>query len=243
MNYNLFSYICIVIVAAITNQDIRGNTINRLDLAATISGQFNFMKKIDLTGKRFGRLLVIDTVKEKTYKIKWICLCDCGNTSTPTTNSLKNGTKSCGCLAKEIVSNKFTTHGLRNHELYGVWKAMFNRTCKPNYKGYHRYGGRGIKMCDSWKNSFVNFLNDVGERPSKKHSLDRIDNNGNYEPSNIRWATQKEQMNNTRVCVNLLDLETGIYYTSIIDAAKAIYNENRYYVKKNIDKRFKICKK
>jgi hypothetical protein len=206
-------------------------------------GIFYFMEKRELKGLKFERLLVVERVANKNKKTAWMCLCDCGKKTIKTTNALQSGVKTCGCLTKEKTSQRFKTHGLRNHELYIVWKSIFNRTSKPNYKGYHRYGGRGIEMCSRWKNSFTDFLNDVGERPTKKHSLDRIDNDGNYEPSNIRWATQKEQMNNTRVCVNLLDLETGIYYTSIVDAAKAIYNENTYYVRKNIDKRFKICKK
>ena len=166
------------------------------------------MNFIDLTGQKFNRLTVIKRVdkpihlkKNETY---WLCLCECGNNTILTSTSLKAGkTKSCGCYHKE----KQTIHGKNKHHLYRIWCAMIQRCYNANNKQYHFYGGRGITVCDDWKNNFQAFydwsyLNGYTDEKTltgrHKLTIDRVDNDGNYEPSNCRWVTQKEQSNNTR---------------------------------------------
>lgn len=130
-------------------------------------------------------------------------MCDCGNKTIVSTGNLKNGTtKSCGCYQREYQAKRgrknFYKHGLSNHPLYPTWSTMKSRCYNKNNISYKNYGARGIKVCDRWLNSFENFLKDMGEKPSDKHSLDRIDINGDYEPSNCRWATPEEQAINKR---------------------------------------------
>ena len=156
------------------------------------------MQSLDLTGMVFNRFTVIckdDNSKSKTKNIKYICKCDCGNIKSVFGFSLKNGdTKSCGCFSLD----KKTKHGFYYTKEYGVWRNMIYRCNNINCKKYKLYGGRGIKVCDRWAISFENFINDIGFRPSNKHSLDRFPNkDGNYEPSNCRWADIYEQNSNT----------------------------------------------
>lgn len=165
------------------------------------------MRAIEMTGKRFGRLVVLEkSAKKKPGKIYWICKCDCGNTTHPIDGaSLRNGkTKSCGCFGREQVRKAHTTHGGRYSKINYIWHNMKERCNNPSYRDYENYGGRGIAVCDEWNNSFECFrdwaLNN-GYNPNAKRgmcTLDRINVNGNYEPSNCRWTTQKEQCNNIR---------------------------------------------
>lgn len=163
-------------------------------------------KLIDLTGQIFGRLVVIGR-SENTPRgmTKWLCKCDCGNTTTPISGNLKLGrVSSCGCIRKEQLSARNTLtktkHKLCHTVEYKTWGAMFTRCTNKKADSYPAYGGRGISVCERWK-SFDLFLEDMGKRPSDNHSIDRIDPNGNYEPSNCRWATRRDQNYNKRTTV------------------------------------------
>ena len=158
---------------------------------------------IDMTDKRFTRLTVINQAgKNHRNAILWNCLCDCGVKLVVIGHSLRNGnTKSCGCynIDSIIKRNKLKkTHGMRESPEYSVWVSMKDRCTNLNGQKYESYMKRGIAVCDRWKDSFENFYEDMGPRPSNKYSLDRINNNGNYEPSNCRWATITEQNRNRR---------------------------------------------
>ena len=152
---------------------------------------------IDLTGQKFGKLIAIEKTdrKSSSRSIVWKCKCDCGKETFVSSSSLRSGnTQSCGCLKKELV----TIHGQCQSSEYHSWDSMKARCYNPNYNQFKDYGGRGIEVCDRWKDSFENFLADMGSKPSSKHSIDRIDVNGNYEPGNCKWSTNQEQARNKR---------------------------------------------
>lgn len=152
----------------------------------------------DMTGRRFGRLVIIGFAGGCTDRFRWYCQCDCGNVSVVTKSNLVSGhTTSCGCYHKERKLAASTRHGKSHTKVHNAWNAMLDRCTNANYEGYPLYGGRGIAVCERWR-VFENFFADMGEPPSPQHSLDRIDVNGNYEPSNCRWATAKEQSRNRR---------------------------------------------
>lgn len=157
-------------------------------------------KYIDLTGQKFGRLTVLEPLPTYKGKVWWKCRCDCGVVKNVESQPLRSGrTKSCGCLNAERTRNaKYRlTHGMTGRRVYNCWQNMKIRCNNPKTSGYHNYGGRGIKVCRRWL-KFENFYADMGDPPSPKHSLDRIDVNGNYCKRNCRWATSTEQCNNKR---------------------------------------------
>jgi len=155
-----------------------------------------------MNGRRFGRLIVIEMSadREKNGNIRWVCRCDCGKEHTVNGHSLRNGSiRSCGCLLAESK----TKHGKYKDPIYHVWQSMRARCSNPNHPSWHRYGGREIKVCDRWK-SFELFAEDMGERPPGK-TIERRDNDGNYEPSNCYWASTSEQGNNRSTNVMIGD--------------------------------------
>lgn len=163
----------------------------------------------DLTGQRFGRLMVLyyEGRYESGSNSKWRVVCDCGQVRSMKSTNLKQN-QSCGCVHSELVAARNTTHGLTKGgtfpPLYHIWAGMVRRCNFPSSHCWDNYGGRGIEVCQLWMagdgkiTGFECFVRDVGPRPSDLHSIDRINNDGNYEPGNVRWATSKEQNNNRR---------------------------------------------
>jgi hypothetical protein len=150
--------------------------------------------------EKYNRLSIIEIIPGKNKKVK--CVCDCGNTGTYILSNVKSGkTKSCGCLYKESRGKQGfcnISHGHTGTAEYICWKSIKARCYNKNRKDFYLYGGRGIVVCDRWINSYQNFFIDMGKKPSPEYSIDRIDVNGNYEPSNCRWATPTEQRLNQR---------------------------------------------
>lgn len=157
---------------------------------------------VDMTGITYGRLTVLGyagkrSAEPRTY---WYCRCDCGTVKVICGHNLKQGTsRSCGCLQRELVSKRCTLHGQsrkgNQSSEYSTYKGAKERCNNPKHKYYAYYGGRGIEF--RFK-SFASFLSCIGCKPSARHELDRVDNDGHYEPGNVRWATSEEQANNTR---------------------------------------------
>ena len=157
------------------------------------------MKCIDLTGQTFGAWTVIEKCKPiKGVSTKWVCRCKCGREVEVFGTSLKQGlSTSCGCERKQKISEKVKTHGMTNTRLYRIWAGLKARCYNPKKDNYKWYGGKGVKMCDEWKNSFEAFSTwAISQGYTDELTIDRIDSSGNYEPSNCRWISIKEQQNN-----------------------------------------------
>ncbi len=201
------------------------------------------MLKNDLTGRRFGYLTVICRGPDKRNNsvlrpngcvvVTWIVRCDCGTEKQINYASLVRGfTSSCGCMSIRLRTAKRTTHGCSRNgnetAEYRAWKAMITRCKNTRTKSYQNYGGRGVRVCDKWENSFEAFLSDVGAKPGPEYTLDRIDVNGDYCPENCKWATRKEQNRNKRTTLrddNGEPLQTraereGINYWTVKDRYK-----------------------
>jgi hypothetical protein len=158
-------------------------------------------KKIVLKqGDKYARLTVIkECGRSGDGKVLWKCRCDCGKTAVVSGKSIHSGrTRSCGCLMRDTSALTHKTHGMSQTPEYKSWQSMIQRCEYPSQKCYKHYGGRGIKVHESWRHSFENFLRDVGPKPSPKHELERLNNNKGYEPGNVVWATRYEQLRNNR---------------------------------------------
>lgn len=157
-----------------------------------------FIPRKNLSGKRFGRLTVLRPAYRENTTSVWLCSCDCGNITYASGYALTSGrTQSCRCLHKELLSKRQKTHGLTDkHPIYRTWRGMKQRCLYPNHACFNRYGGRGIKICDRWLD-FKNFYEDMRPTWFKGASIDRVNTNGDYTPENCRWATPKQQANNS----------------------------------------------
>lgn len=150
-------------------------------------------QRIDITGQSFNQLTVIKHVQGT----KWLCMCDCGKRVERSSLDIRTGkVKSCGCEKSKLLSKAKTTHGMTRTATYRSWLSMRRRCYDKDHPQYRYYGGRGITVCARWRHDFSAFLADMGERPEGT-TIERTDRDGNYEPANCRWATQKEQMKNT----------------------------------------------
>ena len=168
----------------------------------------------DLTGQKFGQLTAIVRAENSRAHHRYECLCECGNTATVMAQDLSRGhTQSCGCLARFNSQ----THGGRYMPEYKVWSGMLTRCRNSNQNSFRHYGGRGVTVCERWLD-FSNFISDMGHRPSAQHQLDRINNDGDYEPSNCKWSTPIEQANNKRS--NRRVTVRGVDFKSATEAAR-----------------------
>lgn len=199
-------------------------------------------KSLKLAGRTFGRLTV-DTFagisQDKYQKSLWNCTCECGAKIVWPGAQLNRGKKrSCGCAERERIKLQNITHGMSYSSEYTVWRGMIARCTYPSHKSFHRYGGRGITICDRWRNSFENYFADMGPRPSLQHSIERRDTNGNYEPNNCYWATNKEQSRNRR---STLWIEFNGALTQVIDIYERTEHRVSYEVFRGRIKRLGWC--
>ena len=193
----------------------------------------------DLTGIRFGRLVAIKCIgpykatPSSEPKIQWECKCDCGTYCNVGRGSLVSGlTLSCGCLNKERAAERKITHGQSTSVIYRAWQKAIGRCTKKYETGWKDYGGRGIKVCAEWMKDFNAFAKYMGPKPSPYHSIDRINNDGNYEPGNVRWATREQQSRNRRKPVHRTHCLRGHKFTE----------ETTYWVIQKDGKQHRSCR-
>lgn len=195
---------------------------------------------VDLTGMRFGRLYIKEFAGYKNRRAVWLCRCDCGNEKIIIGKNILNGkSQSCGCLRIDQTVERFTKHGLRSQnndqteKLYGVWKSMKARCYNKNQTEYNRYGGRGITVCDEWREDYSAFREWSFSNGYKEGlTIDRIDNDGNYCPNNCRWITQTEQCRNKSTNV-FLEYNGTVY---ILKDLADMVGVDRKKLKRRIDK-------
>lgn len=170
-------------------------------------------KKVDLTGRRFGRLLVVKELETIKCQVRWECICDCGSTCTRQSSALSRPNRiSCGCWQREIASELGKSrrqHSQSQQRAASIWRGMRNRCNNKNNYDYESYGGRGIRVCEEWDSSFEAFYRDMGE-PGFRMEIERIDNDADYSKENCRWATRKQQMQNRRNTIFVIDGDVKI---------------------------------
>jgi hypothetical protein len=200
------------------------------------------IRNAPIVGQKFGRWTIVEPAPRHpvSNKKRFICRCDCGTVKVVRSDALAS-TRSCGCLAREMASARRRPDGCESQTPeYAAWRRAIDRCTNPNNKKYKYYGGRGIKVCARWMESYEAFLADVGRKPSPELSIDRIDNDGDYEPGNVRWGTSEQQNNNrrshrifvevagTKVPLAKIARSSGLPYSRILNRLRRLDNGSRH---------------